>query len=69
MADRVLVSGAAFYPGDDPHHEFAALCDTSECLVCHAGMGRCQTMFRRGKVRAQKRFYPELILEVALPSS
>jgi hypothetical protein len=33
VADRVLVSGAAFCPGDRPYYEYAALCDTSECLV------------------------------------
>lgn len=33
MAHRIFVSGAAFCSGDYPHHEYAALCHTSERLA------------------------------------
>lgn len=40
MAHRVLVSGTVLCPGDSPHHEHTALCDTSKspscwCAQCH----------------------------------
>ena len=69
MALRVFVSGAAFCPGDDRHHEHTTLCDTGEYLaflvsVC-AGI---EVMFCRVRVRVQRRFYPESTLEACLRS-